>query len=164
MRNQLTAPLILSIRQFRFSFQIFNWQEAWKIGWMKTWNGEGQDTIPGLFTVFHHPFCKCTYSVQQHGRNFKSYTLSLTTLPQHDSQVWNHHLLLLFLLFLQVNSNRAKNKLRGEIEEIFSGRDRQESPRLMHQWVTGADLEQRWPEAWVCSYGMLHKSGSLPGL
>lgn len=170
MRNQLTAPLILSIRQLRFWFQIFNWQKAWKIGWVKTWNGGSQNTFPGLFTVFHHPFCKHRYSVQQHGRCFKSQSLSLTALPRCNSQVWNRHLLQLAWLLLQINKDRAEGRLRGEIAVLFSRRDGQASPRaaaklrLMPQLVMAAESGQRQSEAGVCGYSVLHKSGSLAGL
>jgi len=170
MRSQLIAALVLSIRQLRFLFHIFDWQKAWKICWVKTWNGGAQNTMPGLFRVFHHPFCKCRYSLQQHGRCFKSYSLSSTALAWHNSQVWNHHLLPLAWLSLQINKDRAEGRLRGEIVVLFSRRDGQAIPRaaaklrLMHERVMAADSGQRQPEAEVCSYSALDKSGSLSGL
>jgi len=53
---------------------------------------------------------------------------------------------------------------------LFSRRDGQAIPRaaaklrLMHERVMAADSGQRQPEAEVCSYSALDKSGSLSGL
>lgn len=46
----------------------------------------------------------------------------------------------------------------------MSGRDGQERPNSDASVSDGSRLGTKGPEAWVCSYGVLHKSESLPGL